>query len=310
MEYLRKVKVESKRIKWITDICLLLVFVIGLSYIGLEYYRPFHIGVEMFNAFIALGVFIIAINSYEISKNIPFLFLGVGYGSAGVFLIIHIILSNGMGFFNGDTNNIALIFSTISRFIIAVSTLICFRLLYKSYKKINCYTIVFGFTVLSVGILLLVFFYDKFPHFYVPEHGLTNFKILIECVISVILLINIVVVFKVKKYIEPNAFLFLNLYLYVALISNILLNFYTVQEEITNVLAHILRLISFYFIYRVIVKVSLKAPYKLLSNELNNKNNSLKLKDSELNQTVYKLKKENKLRKNLEEIFLKNDSLL
>ena len=179
----------------------------------------------------------------------------------------------------------------MSRFITAVSILICFRLLYKSYKIINPFTIVLGFSVLFVAIWLLVFFYDKFPTCYVQGYGLTPFKILAEYVISVILLINIVVLFKAKKYIEPNVFLLLQFYLYVAIISSILLNFYTVQQEITNVLAHVLRLISSYCIYIVIVKVGLKTPYKLLFNELNNKNNSLKLKDSELNQTVYELRK-------------------
>lgn len=308
MEYFKEAKEESNRIKWATNICLLLIFIIGLNYIGLEYYRQFHIGVETFNVFIALSIFIIAVNSYEISKNIPFLFLGVGYGFAGVFHIIHIILSNGTGFFQGDTTNISLIFSTISRFITAVSMLICCRLLYKSYKIINSFTIVVGFSALSVAIWLLVFYFDKFPNCYVQGDGLTPFKILTECVISVILLINIVVLFKAKKRIDPNVFLFLQFYLYAIIISSILLNFYTVQEETTNVLAHVLRLISSYCIYRAIVKVGLQAPYKLLFNELNNKNNSLKLKDLELNQTVYELENENKLRKNLEEIFLKNEA--
>ena len=107
MENFREVKEECNRIKWTTNLCLLLFFIIGSSYIGLKYYRPFHIVVETFSSFIALGVFIIAINSYEISKNIPFLFLGVAYGIAGGFTIIHVVASNGMGFFQGDTTNIS-----------------------------------------------------------------------------------------------------------------------------------------------------------------------------------------------------------
>ncbi|HEY5524935.1 MAG TPA: MASE3 domain-containing protein, partial [Clostridium sp.] len=307
MGYFKKVITDCNRIKCTLSICLLLFFIIGASYIGLEYYRPFQIVVEIFSSFIALAVFIIAINSYEISKNIPFLFLGFAYGLAGAFNIIHLVTSNGMGFFQGDTTNLALIFSIIPRFITAVSILICCRLFYKSYKIITPFTIILGFSILSVAIWMLVFFYDVFPVCYVQGYGLTLFKILSEYVVSIILLISIVVLFKAKKFIEPKAFLLIQLYLYFTLTSTILLNFYTVQQEITNVLAHVLRLVSYCFIYKAIVKVGIKTPYKLLFNELNHKNNSLKSKDTELNQTVHKLKRENELRKDLEALFFKNE---
>jgi PAS domain S-box-containing protein len=308
MEYFRNAKEENDKAKWMVKLCLLLVFIIGSSYIGLEYYRPFHIVVEVFCSFIALGVFIIAVNSYEISQSIPFFFLGVAYGIAGGFNIIHIIASNGMGFFQGDTTNLSMIFSIIPRFITAVSILISCRLFYKPYKIVKPFVIVFGFSVLSAAICMSVFFYDKFPACYVQGHGLTTFKIITEYVISGIALISLVILYKVKKYIEANVFLLLQFYMFFTIISSILLNFYTVQQEITNVLAHVLRLISYYFIYRVIVKVGIKTPYKLLFNELNCKNNSLKLKDVELNQTVNQLERENKLRKDLEELFLKNEA--
>lgn len=308
MECLGEVKKRMNTMKLINKFCLLLAFIIGSSYLGLTYYRPFHIVVEVFTSFIAFSILIIAVNTYELSKNIPFLFLGVAYGFAGGFNIIHIIASNGMGFFQGDTTNLSMIFSIIPRFIIAISILICCRLFYKSYKKITPFSIILGFFIISVVILILVFFSGKFPACYVPGYGSTPFKILTEYVISAIVLVSIVILFKAKEYIEFNVFLLLQTYLCIAIICNTLLTFYTVQQEMSNVLAHILRAISFYCIYRAIVKVGLKTPYKLLFNEIDQKNNSLKLKESELKQTVHQLQKENELRKNLEEIFLKNEA--
>lgn len=207
MGYFKEVIKDCNRLKCTINIFLLLFFIIGSSYIGLQYYRSFQIVVEIFSSFIALAVFIIAINSYEISKNIPFLFLGFAYGLAGAFNIIHLVTSNGMGVFQGDTTNLSLIFSIIPRFITAVSILICCRLFYKSYKIITPFTIALGFSILSVAILMLVFFYDIFPICYVQGYGLTLFKILSECVVSVILLISIVVLFEAKNFIEPKAFL-------------------------------------------------------------------------------------------------------
>lgn len=308
MQHLMEEKEVSSGIKLISSLCLLLVFIIGLTYVGLEYYRPFHIGVEVFSAFISFSIFIVAINSYELSKNIPFLFLGVAFGVAGGFNIIHAIVSNGMGFFQGDTTNLALIFSFVSRAIIAVSILSCSVLFYKSYKIITAFLIVFGFSILSVVMFMMVFWWNRFPTCYVPGYGITAFKILAEYTIVLIIIICLVNFFKVKKCIEPNVFLLLQFYFYGSIICSLLFNLYIEQQEITNVVAHILKLVSAYCLYRAIVKVGLKTPYKLLFNEINHKNNSLKIKDFELNQTLNQLKKENKLRKNIEELFLKNDA--
>lgn len=308
MKYLSKEKDINSRVKLTINLCLLLIFIIGLSYMGLQYYRPFHIIVEIFSSFIAFSIFIVAINSCEISKNIPFLFLGIAFGVAGVFNVIHAIVSNGMGFFQGDTTNLALIFSFISRFIIGMSILSCSVLFYKSYKIITAFLIIFGFSILSVGIYMAVFLWDIFPKCYVPGYGITVFKILGEYSIVLITIICLFNLFKMKKCLESNTFLLLQFYFYGTIVSSILFNFYVEQQEITNVLAHILKLIPSYCLYRAIVKVGLKTPYKLLFNEINDKNNSLKLKDFELNQTIYQLKKENQLRKNIEEILLKNDA--
>lgn len=289
-------------------LCLLLVFIIVGSYLGVNYYLPFHITVEAYSSFTSFVILIMALNTYEISGNIPFLFMGIGFGTAGVFNIIHILASNGMGFFAGDTTNLSMAFSLIQRYIIAISILICCRLFNKSYKMITPLTITLGYTILSAVMLSLVFLLDLFPASYIHGYGNTTFKIVNEYIISIIVLRSTVTLYRAKKSIEYNVFLLLQLYSYITVIYNILLTFYTAQHEITNVLAHILRAISFYCIYRAIVKVGLKTPYKLLFNEINQKNNSLEQKDSELKRTVHQLKKENILRKNMEEGLLRNEA--
>lgn len=308
MEYLSEEEKRGSSIKLAVKLCLLLGISIGLIYLGQRYYRIFHIGVEAFSSFIAFSILLMALNTHEMSKNIPFLFMGIAYGFAGGFNIIHMVSSNGMGFFPGETTNLSMIFSLIPRFMVAVSILICCRLFYRSYKVITPFISIIGFSVFSAAILILIFLLDKFPQCYVPGYGTTTFKILMDYVISAITLISVIILFRAKKYIETNIFILLQLYLYASIICNILLTFYVTQQEITNVLAHILRLYSFYSIYRAIVKVGLKTPYKLLFNELSQKNNSLILKDSELKKTVTELQKENELRRNIEEVLLNNEA--
>lgn len=189
-----------------------------------------------------------------------------------------------------------------------MSILSCSVLFYKPYKIITAFLIVFGFSVLSVAMYITVFWLDIFPHCYIPGYGITAFKILGEYSIILITIICLINLFKMKKNIESNVFLLLQFYFYGNIVCSILFNFYVKQQEITNVLAHILKLISAYCLYRAIVKVGLKTPYKLLFSEINRKDNSLKVKEFELDQTIRQLKKENQLRQNIEELLLENEA--
>jgi PAS domain S-box-containing protein len=306
MEFLKCTRERYIIAKQIALVSLLLVFIVISSYVGLEYYRPFHIIVEAFSSFIAFSIFITALNSYELSNNIPFLFIGIAYGFAGGFNVIHMVASKGVGFFPGDTTNLAMIFSVIPRGIRAVAMLICLHLVYKSYKFLTPFTITAVFSVLSAALLGWIFILGSFPISYIPGYGSTPFKIAAEIGISIVLIICSMIIYKGKKFIDANVFLLLQCYLYTAIACNFLLIFYTSQQEITNVLAHILKVISSYCIYRAIVKVGLKTPYKLLFNELDEKNTSLKLKESELRQAVYKLQRESELRKNIEEMLFRS----
>jgi PAS domain S-box-containing protein len=308
MENLNNTSERGNSRKWIATFCLLIALITGASYMGLNYYRPFHVVVEVFTAFTAFIILIMAFNTYELSKNIPFLFIGVAFGVGGAFNIIHILASNGMGFFQGETTNLSMIFSVTQRYVMAVSILICCKLFYRPNKTLTPLGIISGFSIVFITICILVFALDKFPVCYVPGYGSTSFKIASEYIISIIVLIGTIVLFRAKKYIEYNVFLLLQFYSYITITYSILLTFYTVQQEITNVLAHVLRVISFYCVYRAIVKVGLKTPYKLLFNEINEKNNSLRLKDSELKHKSHQLRKENRLRKSMEESLLKNEA--
>ena len=178
----------------------------------------------------------------------------------------------------------------------------------KNYKFMSGTLIVLFYSIISTVILMWVFLWGGFPSSYIPGNGLTTFKLVSEYAISVISIISVVILTKKRKYIDSKEFFLLKTYFYTTILCNILFTFYTEQSEITNVLAHILKVISFYCIYRAIVKVGLTTPYKLLFNEINRKNNSLRAKDSELKRAVHELQRESELRKNIEEMFLENEA--
>lgn len=304
----QQLKREYVPIIWILRLCLAAVFIVMSSFLGIAFYRPFHISVEAFSSFIAFSILMMSINTYEISKNIPFLFIGVAFGFGGVFNVIHIIASNGVGYFYGDTTNLSMTLSLVQRYITSISILFLCIFLLKSYKKISGVLIILCFSVISLVLLVWIFLLGNFPISYIPGIGLTTFKFVNEYIVSAITIISAVILAKKRKYVDSNVFLLLQVYFYSTIFSNTLFTFYTVQSEITNVLAHTFKVVSFYCVYRAIVKVGLKTPYNLLFNEIDRKNKSLKIRDSELKQAVRELKRESELRKSIEEMFMENEA--
>jgi hypothetical protein len=94
---------DKKRtnIKFVMITLYEIIFIVLSVYLGLNHYETFHVAAEVFSSFIAFSIFIIAVNTYEITKSIPFYFLGAAFGTAAGFNVIHIVASNGMGFFQG-----------------------------------------------------------------------------------------------------------------------------------------------------------------------------------------------------------------
>jgi len=122
-----------------------------------------------------------------------------------------------------------------------------------------------------------------FPDCYVEGSGLTLFKKVSEYIISTILLLGIIFLMKNKKYFKKNLYCFMYFALITTILSEISFTFYVSVYGLSNMLGHIFKLISFYFIYKAINETSLKKPYTLLFNKLRETNLKLKKEKEKLN---------------------------
>ena len=60
-----------------------------LLYTGKTNYKLFHSIIETLTAVACLSLFIIVINTYKISKNSFFIYLGIVYGFVSIFNLLH-----------------------------------------------------------------------------------------------------------------------------------------------------------------------------------------------------------------------------
>jgi len=86
---------------------LLTPVILLLVYTSFKNYLLFHSIIELWSIIVALSIFLIALNTYPISPNRFFVFLGLAYGFIGIMDLLHTLAYQGMGVFPGYDANIS-----------------------------------------------------------------------------------------------------------------------------------------------------------------------------------------------------------
>ncbi|SCY81552.1 sensor histidine kinase [Alkaliphilus peptidifermentans] len=241
---------------------MLFFIILSLSvatYISTINYLLFHTIVELFSVVVACSISLMAFNNYNISKNHYITFLGIAYGFIAGFDLLHTLAFEGMGVFKVGGNNLATQLWTIARYMESISLLIA--LLYLK-KKLNTKPVIITYLITSLTFLMVVFYWSIFPDCYVEDIGLTMFKIVSEYIISIIIVITIVLLMYNRRYFKSQIFWLICFSLIATILSELAFTLYVDVYGIFNMTGHLLKLLSFYFIYKGIVEVNFKLPYE------------------------------------------------
>lgn len=280
-----------------------------LIYVGFKNYLLFHSAVEIFSSLIGFGILVIAINTYKNSKNNSFMILGIAYGFVGLLDIVHALAYKGMGVFYSSMPlvDIPTQLWISARYIEAISILIACILLRKSNKNLMPRVILGIYMVISWVLLLTIIHWRTFPQCLIEESGLTNFKIVSEYIISLILFLSIVFLFKAKNYMDLSVFTYMNLSLVATIISEIMFTLYSHPYGLFNMIGHIFKVLSFIFIYKSVIEIGLKNPYRLLSKQLKETSHDLERKNYELDNASRRLQVQNQQHKHMEQVLISNE---
>lgn len=238
------------------------LLIVGI-YVGPINFLLFHTTVELFGVIIAIMILVIALNAYKNEYNKFLIVLGIPYGFVAVFDFLHTLTYKGIGIFGIESANLSTQLWVSARFMESVAILLASSYIYSnkriSHKKLIVYSGAL-FTVLLSSIYLL----DIFPKCYIEGMGLTDFKKLSEYIISLLLIISTILLIKGNKKLDKKVF-YLILFSYIATIaSEFFFTIYTSVYALSNIIGHILKMISFYLIYKAIIETNLKKPYNIL----------------------------------------------
>ena len=179
-----------------------------------------------------------------------------------------------MNIFLGITPNIPTQLWISARFLQAICLLIAPFILNKITAKRCIIIMSIIFPLILAGIFLSIFYFKIFPVCYIDGIGLTSFKKVSEYIISGIFLGSIII-FTIKRKLLSEYFYLIIFSLIFSILSELSFTLYKDVFGFFNALGHVFKLISFLFIYRIFIEISLRNPFALLFKNLKETNKKL-----------------------------------
>ncbi len=240
---------------------VIIIAVAGLYALSRFNYLLFHGIAELFSVVIACTIFIFFWNTREYHDTDMLALLGIPYLFVSLIDMFHTLAYKGMGVFSINSANLATQLWISARYYEGAALLLL-SLFYKRKVKTSVIMII-GVSVFIL-IVLTIFVWPVFPVCYIEGSGLTMFKKVSEYIITGLLSVALVLFFLAEKprKSEFNSFIIISITLTMA--SEILFTFYVSVYGISNFIGHILKIISFYFIYKAVISSGLKNPVNML----------------------------------------------
>ncbi len=236
-------------------------------------YLLFHSIAELFSITIAFSIFIIGWNSRKYMDNSYFLMIGIAYLFIGLIDLIHTLGYSGMGIFLGYKTNLPTQLWIAARYLEAISLLVAILLINK--KKFGYNYIFLIYLVIFILIMMTIFYWKIFPTCFIEGVGLTLFKKYSEYLIDVILFINIILIIRSRIKFEKKSYYYIIISNISTICAEMAFTLYISAYGFSNLVGHLFKIISFYYLYKAIIKTGLKDPYNLIFRDL-------KLREAEL----------------------------
>ncbi len=247
----------TRQKQFITPIVLSLVLLSSL----MGSFLLFHTGAELFAIIVAFIMFVVAWQTYRFSRNYFLLFLGIAYFWVGALDLLHTISYGGIGILSQGGPNVASKYWLTARFLESLALLISPFFLSRHFNRDLLF--VLGGIYFSGMTYLIVF--GIFPDTYIQGKGLTTFKVASEYVFIVMIIMAGFYLWRRKGLIDRAIFRLMLLSLGFTIAAEVTFTLYTSVVGLTMVVGHILKFLSFWFIFVAIIRTTLTEPYDVMA---------------------------------------------
>ncbi|MBS3764596.1 MAG: PAS domain S-box protein, partial [Planctomycetes bacterium] len=253
---------QTKTSSWTPVFAAVLLLLTVVSFFN---YLLFHSAAEIFSIVIAFAMFTFCWNCRQFLRDNYLQFLGIAYLFVGTLDLTHTLAFPGLNVFGQGGLNLAAQIWLSARVLEAASLLAAAHLLGRKIPPAP----VFALYSITVGVLLYAVFTQNVAPVWDPEtEQLTAFKKLSEYIISVTLLGALGVFYRKRNKLNKGVLAFLAVSIIGTVLSEISFTAFRNADDPMNWLGHMLKIISFYFLYKAVIETGLRRPFALLFRDL------------------------------------------
>lgn len=263
---------KSLRMFYITIVLSFLLFIATSlfenafnSIMSIASFLTWHNLLEFLSILISLGIFLAAYYTYEQTKNLRMMLIGVVFLTMGFIDAFHTLSYKGMPdfFIANDTANRATTFWIIARLVGAVGIFaVCFVDENRIHKIKKHYLVIPAMVVIIVVFFIITYYPHTIPPMYIEGKGLTGLKIILEYIIIAFLICSGFL--YLKEYIKTgdSQTIHFSCALVVSIFSEVAFVSYGSVYDIYNYLGHLYKIITYFIFLRTIYIYNIQKPYK------------------------------------------------
>lgn len=234
----------------------------GLAVVSQYYYLFFHTLSELFCIVVACCVFVLTWHLRRIIDSGYLLFVGIAYVAVAVFDLLHMMTFTGMQLVNVDSPDVSTQLWVAGRAMESLSLLVApfvrLRYLRRSWLFVG------GFVLLTGFLLATIFYWRIFPQCFSPTSGLTPFKKTAEYAVVMILAAALAALWKTNTGFEKRILRLLGVAIIFTILAELMFTLYYHPTGPANMAGHLLKMVSYYLIFRAIVVTGIETPFQLL----------------------------------------------
>ena len=259
----------------VRDLLLAGLVLVGLGATELHSYLLFYSLAQVFSVVIACAIFMVSWNARRFAPNNYFLLLGIAYLCVAVMDTLYMLACPGMEVFVGYGGDLHMQIWISARAMQAITLLLVPAFVTRKVKA----NLVFPAYALTTTVLLLSIFYwpNAFPACLSDSGQATPFNRLAEYSICAILLAALVWLHRCRRQMDRRVAQLLMMSIAAAFVSELPIAHQVSPYDWLSKLGHLLKIISFYLVYKAVIERTLVSPYATLFRDLRHTQESLRV---------------------------------
>lgn len=249
------------------NIIAIIIIVVGLVFASLYNYLLFHTIIEEFYIILVAMIFIVTTTTYKYSQNNLSLFIGTSMLFTGIIDSVHLMAYQGLGIFPFSGDDISTRLWLAARALEAFSL---FLAVFVFHRRFSQSLVLIAYSAVTALLIAGIVAVPVFPQCYIPGKGPTVFKIAVEWILALVVLISLIKLFRNKDMRKnvPLLHRMLMLGMLFFVLAEICMAFSVSPQSFMDFAGHMLKLLSAGLIFLGMVFLGIDNPYSMVSARL------------------------------------------